>query len=66
MNCDWVRSNITLYAFDELGDADRVELEQHITRCGDCAREAEAEKQLRRIMDLRPKLEPRRCWRSAA
>ena len=58
MNCDWVRSNITLYAFDELGDADRAELEQHVTRCRDCAREAEAEKQLRRIMDLRPKLEP--------
>jgi hypothetical protein len=58
MNCDWVRSNITLYAFDELGDADRAELEQHVTRCRDCARETEAEKQLRRIMDLRPKLDP--------
>ncbi|SRR5579871_289514 len=58
MNCEWVRSNITLYVFEELGDADRAELEQHVERCHDCARDAEAEKQLRRIMDLRTKLEP--------
>src|SRR5258706_11256109 len=58
MNCDWVKSNITLYAFEELGDADRAEVEQHLTRCHDCSREAEAEKQLRQIMDLRPKMEP--------
>src|SRR3989442_232216 len=58
MNCDWVKSNITLYAFDELGDADRAELEQHLGRCRGCSREAEAEKELRRLMDLRPKLDP--------
>ena len=28
MNCEWVRKNITLYAFDELGDADRTEVTQ--------------------------------------
>lgn len=58
MNCEWVRKNITLYAFDELGDADRTEVTQHLDRCAECAREAEAEKQLRRVLDLRPKLEP--------
>ena len=58
MDCEWVKSQITLYAFDELGDADRAEVEQHLARCGDCARQAEAEKQLRRVMDLRPRLEP--------
>jgi len=58
MNCEWVRQNITLYAFDELGDADRTEVSHHLDRCAECAREAEAEKQLRRVLDLRPKLEP--------
>lgn len=58
MNCEWVKKNITLYAFDELGDADRTEVTHHLDRCADCAREAEAEKQLRRVLDLRPKLEP--------
>lgn len=59
MNCEWVKSQITLWAFEELGDADRAEVEQHLERCGDCAREAQAEKQLRRVMDLRPRLEVR-------
>ena len=58
MNCEWVKSHITLYVFDELGDADRAEVEHHLARCGGCAREAEAEKHLRRVMDLRPRLEP--------
>src|SRR6267154_2376642 len=58
MNCDWVKSNITLYAFDELEDADRIEMDQHLIRCATCAREWDAEKELRRLMDLRPKFEP--------
>lgn len=58
MNCPWVKSQITLYVFEELGDADRVEVQQHLARCQDCARAAEAEKQLRRWMDLRPRGEP--------
>ena len=58
MNCDWVKPNITLYAFDELEDADRAEVVQHINRCQDCARLAEAEAELRHLMDLREKLEP--------
>lgn len=57
MNCEWVRQNITLYAFEELSDADRTEVDHHLERCAVCAREAEAEKQLRRLMDLRPRLE---------
>ena len=52
MNCEWVKSQITLYVFDELGDPDRVEVEQHLARCRECAREAEAEKQLRRLMEI--------------
>lgn len=57
MNCEWVKSQITLYAFEELGDADRAEVEKHLERCRECAREADAEKQLRQVMDLRPRLE---------
>ncbi len=57
MNCDWVKSKITLYAFEELEDADRAEVTQHLERCRECAREADAEKQLRQVMDLRPRLD---------
>ena len=57
MNCEWVKQNITLYAFDELSDADRAEVDHHLERCPVCAREAGAEKQLRRLLDLRPALE---------
>lgn len=57
MNCDWVKSNITLYVFEELGDSDRAEMDQHLVRCTGCSREADAEKELRRLMDLRPKLD---------
>jgi hypothetical protein len=57
MNCDWVKSNITLYVFEEVGDSDRAEMDQHLVRCTSCSREADAEKELRRLMDLRPKLE---------
>lgn len=58
MNCEWVKSQIVLYAFDELGDSERAEVEHHLERCEACARAAEAERQLRRVMDLRPGLEP--------
>ncbi len=58
MNCEWVKSQVTLYAFDELSDPDRVEVEHHLARCEECARAAEAEKELRRLMNLRPRLEP--------
>jgi hypothetical protein len=58
MNCEWVKKNITLYVFEELGDSDRTEVSQHLERCAECAREAEAEQQLRRVLDLRPKIEP--------
>ncbi len=37
MNCDWVRENIPLYLYDELGDDARHELEGHIERCAGCA-----------------------------
>jgi hypothetical protein len=58
MNCDWVKSNIALYVYDELADDGRFELEQHVTRCGDCARELEAMRGFRGAMAAAPVLEP--------
>lgn len=49
MNCEWVKSNITLYVYDELADDSRIELEQHATRCAECAREL---KSARGFVDL--------------
>ena len=42
MNCDWVKANVIFYAYDELPDDERYELEQHVGRCGQCAAELKA------------------------
>jgi hypothetical protein len=42
MNCEWVRENILLAVYGELADDARHELEQHVTRCGECAAELKA------------------------
>jgi len=47
MNCDWVKQNAVLYAYDELPDDARHELEQHVARCVSCAGEVESLKTLR-------------------
>lgn len=39
MNCEWVKHNAVLYAYDELSDGDRFELERHLERCTACAAE---------------------------
>jgi hypothetical protein len=39
MKCDWVKENISLYAYNELADDARYELEQHVARCSNCAAE---------------------------
>lgn len=58
MHCDWVKANITLYVYDELGDDARYELEQHVSRCGDCAAELKSVQEFRTQMSARPQLEP--------
>lgn len=58
MNCDWVKANITLYAYDELGDDARFELEQHVGRCADCAAELKAVTAFKTTMSAVPVLEP--------
>ncbi len=43
MKCEWVRENIVLHVYGELADDARHELEQHVSRCADCAAELKAE-----------------------
>jgi hypothetical protein len=58
MNCDWVKENSFLYAYDELPDDQRIELEQHLNRCAGCAEEVKALRGLRDVMSAVPLLEP--------
>jgi hypothetical protein len=58
MNCEWVKSNAFLYAYDELPDDARFEFEQHVNRCAGCAEEVKAMKGLRLAMSTVPVLEP--------
>jgi anti-sigma factor RsiW len=57
MNCDWVQQNILLYVYDELPDDARHELEQHVSRCKDCAAELESVRNFRGQFS-QPMLEP--------
>lgn len=58
MNCDWVKSNITLFVYDELADDSRFELEQHIARCPECALELKSVRGFRDMMGAFEQLEP--------
>jgi len=58
MNCEWVKDNAFLYAYDELPDDQRFEFEQHVNRCPNCAEEVKALKGLREVMSAAPMLEP--------
>ena len=46
MKCEWVKENILLYVYSELADDARYELEQHLSRCGNCAIELKAARKL--------------------
>ncbi len=50
MKCEWVRENITLHVYGELADDARHELEQHVTRCSDCAAELKAEREFHALL----------------
>jgi len=58
MNCEWVKENAFLYAYDELPDDQRFEFEQHVNRCANCAEEVKALRGLRDAMSVVPLLEP--------
>lgn len=55
MNCPWVKSQITLYLYNELDDPERIEIEQHAENCPECASLINAERRLLRAMDARPR-----------
>src|SRR5579863_9803210 len=50
MKCEWVRENIVLQVYGELADDVRHELEQHVTRCADCAAELKAEQDFHALL----------------
>jgi len=58
MNCEWVKSNITLYVYDELADDSRFELDQHIARCAECALELKAVRGFHDMMSTLEQPEP--------
>lgn len=57
MNCDWVRENLALYLYKELGDDSRHELEQHTRRCQQCAAELGDMQRFHQAMSSMPVLE---------
>jgi anti-sigma factor RsiW len=58
MKCEWVQQNVVLYAYDELPDDARHELEQHVARCATCMAEVQAVKAFRNDMAKFPAQEP--------
>jgi hypothetical protein len=58
MNCDWVKSNVVLYVYDELADDARYELEQHLERCAGCAAEVNSAREFKTTMSALPVDEP--------
>ncbi len=58
MNCDWVGKNIQLYVYDELADDARYELEQHVARCGGCAKALKSARELHSLLSRLPVQEP--------
>src|SRR5436190_10217785 len=58
MKCEWVQENILLYVYNELADDARYELEQHLTRCTDCATELKAARKFHSVVSELPVEEP--------
>jgi hypothetical protein len=58
MKCEWVRENIVLHVYGELADDARYELEQHVSRCADCALELKAEQRFHTLLTLNRVEEP--------
>jgi HEAT repeat protein/putative zinc finger protein len=51
MKCEWVRENIVLHVYGELADDARHELEQHVSRCADCAAELKSEQEFHVLLE---------------
>jgi HEAT repeats/Putative zinc-finger len=66
MNCEWVQQNITLYLYNELADDARHELEQHITRCKNCAAEVADQREFQVQMNTLQVEEPSASFLAAS
>jgi HEAT repeats/Putative zinc-finger len=59
MKCEWVKTNLLLYVYDELPDDARFELEQHLERCSSCAAELVSTRSFKdTLTSAAPVLEP--------
>jgi hypothetical protein len=58
MKCEWVRENIVLHVYGELADDARHELEQHVSRCADCALELKSEQNFHDLLSQDRAAEP--------
>jgi len=58
MKCEWVRENILLLVYNELADDARYEMEQHLSRCAECAAELKATRNFHATLSTLPVLEP--------
>ncbi len=58
MNCEWVKSNVIDYIYDELADDSRYELEHHVERCAGCAQELESARAFKASLSALPRVEP--------
>ena len=58
MKCEWVRENILLLVYNELADDARYEMEQHLSRCTECAAELKATRNFHATLSKLPVLEP--------
>jgi anti-sigma factor RsiW len=51
MRCDWVEERLNEYLEAELGPLDRSAVDEHLAACESCARELEALKEIRQLLD---------------
>jgi hypothetical protein len=58
MKCEWVRQNVLLYVYAEMGDDARYKLEQHVADCAECARELQQVREFQTSMKALPVQEP--------
>jgi hypothetical protein len=58
MKCDWVKDNIVFYVYNELEDDARYEVEQHLSRCPDCAAELKTARKFHATLSQAPVAEP--------
>jgi hypothetical protein len=58
MKCDWVKSNVLFYVYNELEDDARYEIEQHLGRCAECTAELKAARKFHSTLSQSPVEEP--------